>query len=74
MKTKWVTPPTCGVQSMTQFLYANNVHLAKIHRQIAEVYGEMHWRKGMCGNGVRCAKNAGLMCMMRNEVGTHLWS
>jgi hypothetical protein len=36
MKTKWVNPTTCGVQSMTQFLNANNVHPAEIHRQIVE--------------------------------------
>jgi len=35
-------PPTCAVRSVVQFLKAKNVHPAEIHRQIAEVYGDVH--------------------------------
>ena len=42
MKTKWLNAPTCAVWSVVQFLKARNVHPAEIHRQIVEVYGEVH--------------------------------
>jgi hypothetical protein len=31
---------------MIQFLNAKNIHPAEIHRQIVEVYGEVHSIKG----------------------------
>ena len=73
-KKRGVNPPTCGVQSVIQFLNTKNVHSAEIHRHTVEEYGEVHCMKGMWGNGVSCAMNARLMCAMRNEVGAHLWS
>jgi hypothetical protein len=33
-------PATCEVLSVIRFLNPRNVHLAEIHRQIVEVYGE----------------------------------